>query len=80
MLWSSKNPKIASAEQQLNTAHLMKVLEHGGFLFKQPGLSQLESIKEFATILNNLAFDVKKENIDDFCRNSKFRSKLYFFN
>ena len=56
----------------------MKVLEHGGLLFKQSGLSQLESIREFAAIVNNniVAFDVKTKKIDDFCRDSKFKFKV----
>ena len=64
----------ASATQQHEVAHLMKVIEFGGFLTDLKGLWQLETIKEFSKLFgspNGLPFVVKKENIDEFCRNSK---------
>ena len=64
----------ASATQQHEVAHLMNVLEFGGFLTDVKGLWRLETMKQFSTLLgapNGLPFVVKEENVNAFCRNSK---------
>ena len=66
----------ASPNQQHGIVHLMKVLENGSFLHESTGLMRLESINEFANIIESpsgIAFKMVIEKVDDFMLKSKLQ-------
>ena len=66
----------AGLYQRHDVDHSMNVLEHYSFLRAESGLCQLESIKEFAKILeipmNQFNFDVRREPINGQCKSYNY--------